>query len=796
MLSIDSLLRTSPPPPAMAPISFFCPPASGTVRLSSRLVRSVFALLLLIPFAGLSCQAQQTDLTLERIFSTRDFAAEGFGPAVWLEDGSGYTSIEPSRSGSGQDVVKYDPQTGQRSILIAATDLTPTGASTPLPIHGYSWSPDGSKFVLFTNSRRVWRLNTRGDYWVLDLATRRLQQLGGRQAAEASLMFAKVSPDGTRAAYVRENNIYVEDLANGRIRALTTDGSETIINGTFDWVYEEEFGLRDGFRWSPDGSTIAYWQLDASGVGEFLMINNTDSLYSFTIPLQYPKAGTTNSANRIGVVSAGGGATTWMQIAGDSRNYYLARMDWANNSEELLIQHLNRLQNTNTVLMGSAATGAVRLVMVDRDDAWLDTVDDILWMPDGRTFTWLSERGGYRQAWLVDRDTGTMTLATPGEYDVLNVVRIDVKEGWLYFVSSLDSATERYLYRVRLGASGGGAAAAGRAAGDGAPQRLTPAGETGWHSYQVSHDARFAFCTYSSFGDPARVDLVALPSHEVVRTFVDNERLRSTFGALTLGEREFFRVDIGGGVELDGYMIVPSDFDPARKYPVLFHVYGEPAGQTVTNRWGGRNMLWHHYLAEQGYVVMSIDNRGTPGPHGREWRKMIYGEIGTIAAHDQAAALDALARRWFWVDTERIGIWGWSGGGSMTLNMLFRHPEKYHVGMSVAPVPDQRLYDTIYQERYMGLPENNDEGYTKGSPITYAEGLEGKLLLVHGTGDDNVHYQGSERLMNKLIALNKPFDVMVYPNRSHGIFEGPGTTRHLFELLTRYVTTHLEAGPR
>ncbi len=748
--------------------------------------------LVFVPLLGTACQAQQTDLSLERIFSSRDFAAEGFGPAAWLEDGSGYTSVEPSLGGSGQDVVKYDPETGERSILIAAQDLTPTGAQSPLPIHGYSWSPDGSKFVLFTNSRRVWRLSTRGDYWVLDLASRRLEQLGGTDAAEASLMFAKISPDGTRAAYVRENNIYAEDLATGRITALTTDGSETIINGTFDWVYEEEFGLRDGFRWSPDGSKIAYWQLDASGVGEFLMINNTDSLYSFTIPLQYPKAGTTNSANRIGVVSAGGGETTWMQVGGDSRNYYLARMDWANNSNELLIQHLNRLQNTNTVLMATAATGAVRTVMVDRDEAWLDTVDDILWMPDGRTFTWLSERGGFRQAWLVDRDTGEMTLATPGTYDVLNVVRIDVEQGWLYFVSSVDSATERYLYRVRLG---GGAAAGGDGAG-GTPERLTPAGEAGWHSYQVSHDARFAFRTYSSFGSPPAVDLVALPSHDVIRTFVDNERLGRTFGALTLGEREFFQVDIGGGVALDAYMITPSDFDPAKKYPVLFHVYGEPAGQTVTNRWGGRNMLWHHYLAEQGYVIMSVDNRGTPGPHGREWRKMIYGEIGTIASADQAAALGAIARRWSWVDTSRIGIWGWSGGGSMTLNMLFRHPDKYHVGMSVAPVPDQRLYDTIYQERYMGLPQDNDDGYTKGSPITYAEGLEGKLLLVHGTGDDNVHYQGSERLMNKLIAHNKPFDVMVYPNRSHGIFEGPGTTRHLFELLTRYVTTHLEAGPR
>ncbi len=739
------------------------------------------ALLLFVLTTTSACQAQQPDITLERLFNTADFAAEGFGPAIWLEDGSGYTTVEAARGG-GQDVVKYHPETGERTVLVSARDLTPSGAAAPLPIDGYSWSPDGSKFVLFTNSKRVWRQNTRGDYWVLDLGSRSLKKLGGAEAAPSTLMFAKISPDGTRAAYVRENNIYVENLTTGRIAPLTTDGSRTIINGTFDWVYEEEFGLRDGFRWSPDGERIAYWQLDASGVGEFLLINYTDSLYSFTIPLQYPKAGTTNSANRIGVVSADGGPTTWMQIDGDSRNYYLARMDWANNSDELLIQHLNRLQNTNTVLMGDADTGSVRTVMVDRDEAWLDTVDDILWMPDGRTFTWLSDRGGYRQAWLVDRETGTMRLVTPGSYDVENVVRIDVAGGWLYFVTSLESATERYLYRVPLDG--------------GQPERLTPEDASGWHAYQVSPDARYAIHTVSQFADPARTDLVELPSHRVVRTFVDNARLRRTMEALTVGERSFFRVDIGRGVELDAWVIKPSHFDSTKTYPVLFHVYGEPAGQTVTNRWGGRNLLWHHFLAEQGYVIMSVDNRGTPGPRGREWRKSIYGEIGTLASQDQAAALDAIARKWDWVDTDRIGIWGWSGGGSMTLNMLFRYPDKYHVGMSVAPVPDQRLYDTIYQERYMGLPDDNAEGYRKGSPITWAEGLQGDLLLVHGTGDDNVHYQGSERLMNRLIELNKPFDVMVYPNRAHGIYEGPGTTRHLFELLTRYVTRNLEAGAK
>lgn len=741
------------------------------------------AALLLVTLLAVPACAQDAELTMERIFASDDFSIEGFGPARWLEDGSGYTTVEASRTTSGgRDIVRYEPATGEAEVLVSAADLIPDGSTEPLAIHGYSWSPDGSKLVLFTNSKRVWRQNTRGDYWILDLESKRLHQLGGPEAAPSTLMFAKISPDGTKAAYVRDNNIYAEDIATGRITPLTTDGSETIINGTFDWVHEEEFGLRDGFRWSPDSRRIAYWQLDASGIGEFLMINYTDSLYSYTIPLQYPKAGTTNSASRIGVVPATGGETTWIRDgAPDPRNRYLARMGWADGSDELIIQMLNRLQNTNTVLLADADDGSVRTVYVDRDDAWLDVVDDLLWLEDGGRFTWLSERDGYRHAYIIDRDTGDADLVTDGDYEVVSVSLIDVDGGWLYFIGSFDTATERYLYRVPLEG--------------GEPERLTPADASDWHSYQMSPDGAWAIHTYSTFDTPPVIDLVSLPDHEVVRTFVTNERVRSNFEALTLGDREFFRVDIGPA-ELDAYMIRPSHFDPSKKYPVLFHVYGEPWGQTVTNGWGGRNLLWHSYLAEQGYVVMSVDNRGTPGPHNREWRKMIYGEIGTLASKDQAAALEAIADRFDWVDTNRIGIWGWSGGGSMTLNMLFRYPEMYHVGMSVAPVPDQRLYDTIYQERYMGLPQDNPEGYRDGSPITYAAGLEGDLLLVHGTGDDNVHYQGSERLMNELIRLGKPFDVMVYPNRSHGIYEGEGTTRHLFELLTRHLTDHLEAGER
>ncbi|MCH8144797.1 MAG: S9 family peptidase [Gemmatimonadetes bacterium] len=726
--------------------------------------------------------AQRTQpLTLDRIFASREFAPQRFGPARWLEGGS-YTTVEPSQAVDGAvEIVRYDASSGRREVMISAAQLTPPTQATPLLIEDYTWSADGDRLLIFTNSRRVWRRNTRGDYWVLDVGIGRLRQLGG-DAPESTLMFAKFSPDGDRVGYVRQNNVYVEDLTSGRITQLTRDGSTTIINGTFDWVYEEEFSLRDGFRWSPDGTRIAYWQLDASGVRDFYLINDTDSLYSFVIPIQYPKAGTTNSAGRVGVVSAGGGPTTWFAIEGDPRNNYIARMEWAANSEEIIVQYLNRAQNTNRVLLGTAETGAVRTVFTDRDDAWLDVVDDLRWLDDGGRFTWVSERDGWRRVYMVSRDGETITAITPPETDVMSVEQISEADGWLYYMASPDNATQRYLYRVRL-------------TGGGSPERISPA-DPGTHGYQISPDGRWAFHTYSTFDTPPVISLVSLPDHRVVRTVVDNAPLRERLATLNIPETEFFRVDVGEGVELDAWMMRPHNFDPSRKYPIVFYVYGEPAGQTVLDRWGGSRLLWHFLLTEQGYIVASMDNRGTPAPRGRDWRKIVYGEIGTISSQDQANGAQRIIADRPYVDGDRVGVWGWSGGGSSTLSAMFRYPDVYHTGMSVAPVPDQRYYDTIYQERYMGLPQENVEGYRNGSPITYANQLRGNLLIVHGTGDDNVHYQGTEALINRLIEHNKHFTMMAYPNRSHGIFEGRGTTRHLYGLLTRYLKENLPAGPR
>jgi dipeptidyl-peptidase-4 len=713
---------------------------------------------------------------IDRIFKDRAYEAPRFGPARWLPDGRAYAIVDHLADG-GSEIGQYDAATGAKKVL----------ASAPLDIDDYAWSADGRKLLIFTNTKKVWRRNTRGDYWVLDVASGALTQVD-KEAPASTLMFAKFSPDGSRVAYVRANNIYVERLADTTITQLTADGSEadpaagrgSIINGTSDWVYEEELNLRDGFRWSPDGQHIAYWQFDTSGVGIFSLIDDTSATYPVIKRIPYPKAGTKNSSARIGVVSVEGGETRWMQTPDDPRTSYLATLEWLDSST-VVMQQLNRLQNRDDYLLGDATTGLVRRVFRDESSTWVDAQDDVTWMKDGRSFLWVSERDGWRHVYRVPRDGGDPTLITRFDADVIEMEGTDGKD--VYFLASPSNATQAYLYRAPLD-------------GTGQPERVTPADQPGWHGYELAPAGHLAFHTWSSFDRPPQMDVIELPTHRRLRVLTDPSALEAKVADIVKPPVEFFTIDIGGGVTLDGRMLKPRSFDASRKYPVIVFVYGEPASQTVTDRWGGGRELFHRALTDAGYIVVSFDNRGTPAPKGAAWRKVVYGSVGDLSSKDQAAAIRALAAREPYIDSARIGIWGWSGGGSSTLNAMFRFPDVYAVGVAVAPVPDQRLYDTIYQERYMGLPEDNAAGYRAGSPINFADGLKGKLLIVHGSGDDNVHYQGTERLVNRLVELGKPFDLMVYPNRTHAIAEGPGTTPHVYHLIARYFLEHLPPGPR
>jgi len=745
------------------------------------MVKRRVAVLAAVIAATVVANAQQSDRArlldeqIGRIFQANEYAVPRFGPARWLADGTSYTTIEKG------DIVRYDAASGARTVVVASARLVPTGGSAPLEIDDYAWSTDAKRLLIFTNTRKVWRQNTRGDYWVLDLAAGSLKKLGGG-APESSLMFAKFSPDGTRTAYVRGNNIYVERLDDGQVAQLTKDGSDTTINGTSDWVYEEELDVRDGFRWSPDGTLIAFWQFDTTGVGVFTLLNNTKTLYPEITKIPYPKAGTTNSAVRVGVVPAAGGSTRWLKTPGDPRDNYLARLEWIDTGT-VAIQQLNRLQNRDDLLLADANSGDVRRVFRDESTTWVELMDEIPWIDNGRAFLWLSERDGWQHVFRVPREGGEPKLITRFDADALEIAGIDEAGGWIYLIASPDNATQRYLYRSRLD-------------GSGTPQRVTPANSPGTHTYNVAPRGRLAFHTYSHFDRPPSTDVVDLEAHASLRPLTDVTALVTKLATVVKPPVEFFKIDVEQDVAVDGWMLKPASFDPGRKYPVIVFVYGEPASQTVTDRWGNRNTLFHRGLAEAGYIVVSFDNRGTPAPRGAVWRKMIYGAVGELSSKDQAAAIRALAARHSFIDAQRVGIWGWSGGGSSTLNAMFRFPDVFSVGVAVAPVPDQRLYDTIYQERYMGVPQDNADGYRRGSPINFAEGLRGRLLIVHGSGDDNVHFQGTERLVNRLIELGKPFDMMEYPNRTHEISEGPGTSVHIYRLIARYFLEHLQPRDR
>ena len=728
--------------------------------------------------------AAETDslLSIDRIFHDKEFELSTKVPSKWLRGGESYTTVEASESvADGFDIVRHDSATGAESTLVSAKQLIPEGAEKPLEIKNYSWSKDGRFVLISTNTVKFRRLESFGDYWLLNLADLTLRQVG-TDAPASSLMYAKFSPNSEFIAYMYLNNIYVESIDGRSRKQLTSDGSDLIVNGTGDWVNEEEFSLRDGFKWSPDSTRLCYWQFDTEGVGTFYMMKNTDDVYSKPIPLQYPKVGTTNSATRVGVVDIETAETVWIGLQGDPRQNYVPQMDWADSSEQVIIQYVNRLQNRNDVYLASAADGSVQHIFTDSDDAWVDANEDLKWLEDGRFFTWLSERDGWRHLYRISRDGKDVRLVTPGDFDIIKVDHIDTANGWVYYTASPDDdSAARHLFRSPL-------------AGEPKVERLTPDSESGFHQYDVATNSEWAFHTFSTLNKPPVVDIVSLPSHASRRIIVDNEKVERLLQSTPRGETEFFEIDIGNGITMDAWMMKPPGFDPDKKYPLLMFVYGEPASQTVVQQWRmgrGDRHLWHTMLTQQGYIVASVDNRGTPAPKGRAWRKSIYGQIGIQASADQAKAVQALLANRPYLDPKRVGSWGWSGGGQMTLNAMFRYPDIYRTGIAIAFVSDQRLYDTIYQERYMGLPDGNAEGYVQGSPITHAAGLEGNLLLIHGTADDNVHYQSAEQLVDKLIGLNKTFSFMMYPDRSHSINEKENTKRHLFTLMTNFLHENL-----
>jgi dipeptidyl-peptidase-4 len=584
----------------------------------------------------------------------------------------------------------------------------------------------------------------------------------------------KISPDGQHVLYSDQGNLYVRDLGSDRKTALTKNAASNSVSNS-------------RAAWSPDERWIVFVQSDASDVGLRSVLVPGDPTYPGVKEVRFARVGGTIPTLRVGVVDSQGTETRWLSIPVPKEGFHLGQVDWAGNSDEVLVEKLSRFRDEREFLIADIRTGAITRIYRESDPAWVIASyrknAGLEWIRDGRAFILLSEKDGWRHAYIYSRDGKQLTLLTPGESDIIERAVVDEAGGWFYYYASPDNATQKYLYRVRLD-------------GTGQPERVTPRNQPGTHDYDFSPDAKWAFHTYSTFDTPPITELVQLPEHRVVRLLEDNEELRKKMKSLISQPTEFFQLDIGGGVVMDAWMIKPSNFDPSRKYPVFVHVYGEPHGQTVLDAWGRSHADYHRVVADLGYLVVSIDNRGTPAPKGAAWRRSVFGSLGPLSTEDQAAGLKELGRTRSYVDVSRVAIWGWSGGGSNTLNAMFRKPDVYHVGIAVAPKPQPHLYNAWFQEIYMETPEVNPEGYRRSAPINFAEGLKGDLLIIHGTGETNTHLQITEGLVDRLIELGKQFDYMAYPNRNHGFREGRGTAMHLRMLITRYLIEHLPPSPR
>jgi dipeptidyl-peptidase-4 len=701
----------------------------------------------------------------------------------WSEDGNHYYKV------TGNSLLLFGIN-GDSTVVLSPAQVTPKDSSKPLAIKSFYFSADYKKILIFTNSKKVWRLETRGDYWIYDLTNSTLVKMG-KSLPASSLMFAKFSPDGLKLAYVSAQNLYVEDILFHRITALTSNGSRKLINGTFDWVYEEEFSCRDGFRWSPDSRSIAFWQINDSSTRDYYMLNTTDSVYSRVIPVEYPTAGQLPSPFRIGVVWIANKKTTWMKIPTDKKQgSYLPRMEWANNSDELIVQRLNRNQNQSDVMICSVKSGESKIILAEKDSAWIDIISRSAgdykmggwdWLNKGADFLWISEKDGWRHAYRISRNGAKETKITNGDFDIIDLVSVDDKNNQLYFMASPGNATQSYLYRCPLD-------------GNGKPERITPSDESGTHRYEISPDGKFAKHSYSNYYTKMQSEWITLPDHQPVQGTIAAKKPNATDSLQS--NISFFTVTTPEGVSMDGWMQKPIPFDSTKKYPVLFYVYTEPASALVKDQYGvTRCRVYPGDLARDGYIYISLDNRGTPAPKGRSWRKSIYRKIGQLNILDQAAAASVISR-WSFVDSSRIAVWGWSGGGSATLNLMFQHPELYKTGIAIAALGNMETYDNIYIERYMGVPTETKSDYEKGSAIRYASGLKGNLLYIHGSGDDNVHFNNAEMLLNELIRNNKTFQFMEYPNRTHAINEGVGTTQHLNNLFKNYLNTNCPVGGR
>ncbi|MFC2102884.1 S9 family peptidase [Bacteroidota bacterium] len=717
---------------------------------------------LLLVLSAVTLFPQEGKLTLEDLFLTNKYMAEEVENIQWLPDGSAFTYTKEDNYGL-LDIYKYGIVSGESKLMLAASKLLYN--SLPVHMSAYSWTADGRYLIIEGPEEEIWRHSRQAPFYLYEVETGNITALGNN---DPGLRNVKLSPDGSKVGFVKDHNINVTDFASGEEINITSDGNKNILNGEFDWVYEEEFGLADGWRWSPDGEKIAFWRFDQTRVKEFYMIDEMEP-YNKVTPLKYPKTGEENSIIKIGVYDLTDGSTSWMDI-GEVTDIYIPRIYWTNSSNTLAILRLNRHQNYLEMLMSDVESGEGKVVLTDSDSCWVGIEErKAIFLNKENKFVWVSEMSGYRHAYLYDYDGNLINPITTGDWEVTSIEGVSESDGRLYFYGKKDTHLEQNVYRANLNSDN--------------LHRITP--ELGWHTAEFSPNYKYFVNEFSSYNHPSKTFLRKTDG-SLVSVLRENDL--PALNEINFMDREFSIFETSDGVELNYYMIKPPDFDPSKKYSVLFYGYGGPGSQRVKYEWHKVRQLFHQAMAEKGYIVFCVDNRGTGG-QGKSYKNLMYKDLGKWSVHDHIEAAKFVSSLPY-VDSERIGFWGWSGGGYLCLMLMTRANEYFSTGVSVAPVSDFRLYDAIWSERYLGLLFENEAGYNASSVFSYSDNLGGKLLMIHGTGDDNVHYQNTLLIARDFQQKGKQFDLMLYPNKNHSI-KGNKTQYHLYTKIMNYFLSNL-----
>jgi len=697
-------------------------------------------------------------LTLEDVTGESPFEIASLGKIVWISGEDAYTFLK--QSNDVRSLYRVDLMTDDTTLFLDGERLKFNGSS--VVVTNYSFSQDGHKILIQTDREKIWRRTNWGTYWIYNRETAEMVPVSKNNQR---LRNVKFSPDGKMVAYVREdNNLYTFEIGRKRERQLTRTGTDVVLNGHFGWVYEEEFSIYDAYRWSPDSKTIAYWEENQSRVPVFTMINELE-LYPVTTEIRYPKAGQTNPTMRIGVVKATGGATRWMDI-GDNRDMYYPRIYW-HSSEQLLVMRMRRLQNRWDLLICNPKSGKKKQGLMEMDEnGWVSVHDNYRFLEKDE-IVWISERSGYQHLYRHTLKGEELAQLSDGQWEATRIVHLDEERGVVYFMANKASVAESHLYSVSFDGTG--------------LKQLTT--EKGNHSVQFSPLGEYFVDSYSSVSQPSKI---VLKKRDGTTVRIIKETEKNQFDDYDWSIPQFVTFKTHDGVAtLDGIVILPVGYKKGKKYPMMVYGYGMPGTQIVRDRWGG---LWNQFLAQEGFIVFSMDARGMSG-RGEVFKNLSYGDMSRYLAKDHVAGIDYMVREWG-ADPDRVGAWGWSGGGYFTGLMLTKNGSHFKAGVSVAPVMDFRLYDTIYTERSMGLPQDNEAGYDSTSVFSYVDNLQGHLLVIHATGDDNVHSQNTTQLVEKFVNAKQPLEVFYYPNRDHGI-RGGNSRIHLYTKMFNHLREHL-----